>query len=182
MRTIINECVEKYDYLKKFQKKEQCLPNSWIVVRLDGKGFTGFTDMHNFKKPNDLRALELMNRAAAHVMEKVQDICLAFGQSDEYSFVFRKDTELHDRNMYAITTVVNSLFSSAYVYYWKNYFGYTKLLYPPGFDGRAVIYPSIVNLRDYLNWRQVDVHINNLYNTVFWALVLQGKHSNKKVS
>lgn len=27
------------------------------------------------------------------------------------------------------------------------------------------------NLRDYLSWRQADVHINNLYNTCFWNLV-----------
>ena len=26
------------------------------------------------------------------------------------------------------------------------------------------------HLRDYLSWRQVDTHINNLYNTCFWAL------------
>ena len=35
-------------------------------------------------------------------------------------------------------------------------------------------------MRDYLSWRQADCHINNLYNTVFWALVLQGGLSNQK--
>lgn len=34
-------------------------------------------------------------------------------------------------------------------------------------------YPSIENLKDYLSWRQADVHINNLYNTCFWNLVLK---------
>jgi tRNA(His) guanylyltransferase len=43
------------------------------------------------------------------------------------------------------------------------------------FDGRAVCYPTDHNLRDYLAWRQADVHINNLYNTCFWALVSSGK-------
>ena len=28
-----------------------------------------------------------------------------------------------------------------------------------------------------MNWRQVDCHINNLYNTTFWALVNQGELS-----
>jgi tRNA(His) guanylyltransferase len=28
-------------------------------------------------------------------------------------------------------------------------------------------------LKDYLSWRQADVHINNLYNTCFWNLVLK---------
>ncbi|KAL9041893.1 MAG: hypothetical protein Q9180_000974 [Flavoplaca navasiana] len=29
-------------------------------------------------------------------------------------------------------------------------------------------------MRDYLSWRQADCHINNLYNTAFWALVQKG--------
>jgi tRNA(His) guanylyltransferase len=48
----------------------------------------------------------------------------------------------------------------------------------PGFDGRIVLYPSYRNLRDYFSWRQVDCHINNLYNTTFWALVQKGNLSN----
>jgi hypothetical protein len=31
----------------------------------------------------------------------------------------------------------------------------------PMFDGRAVLYPDVATLRDYLSWRQVDTHINN---------------------
>lgn len=45
----------------------------------------------------------------------------------------------------------------------------------PSFDGRAVIYPSAREIRDYFAWRQADTHINNLYNTVFWALVQDGQ-------
>ncbi len=52
--------------------------------------------------------------------------------------------------------------------------------YPPSFDARAVVYPTNNNLRDYLSWRQADCHINNLYNTTFWALVLQGGLSNRE--
>ena len=44
----------------------------------------------------------------------------------------------------------------------------------PSFDGRAVMLPSEKGVRDYFAWRQVDCHINNLYNTTFWALVQQG--------
>ncbi|XP_060621538.1 probable tRNA(His) guanylyltransferase isoform X3 [Anolis sagrei] len=68
-------------------------------------------------------------------------------------------------------THVASQFASSYVFYWKDYFKDQPLLYPPGFDGRVVLYPSDQNLKDYLSWRQADCHINNLYNTVFWSLV-----------
>lgn len=35
------------------------------------------------------------------------------------------------------------------------------LQYTPVFDGRAVCYPTLAILRDYLSWRQADTHINN---------------------
>lgn len=60
-----------------------------IVVRVDGKGFHRFSAEHNFEKPNDIRSLSLMTQAATAVMEEFKDICLAYGQSDEYSFIFR---------------------------------------------------------------------------------------------
>ena len=43
-----------------------------------------FSDLHEFKKPNDLRALELMDRAAKAVMDEYPDVVLGFGESDEY--------------------------------------------------------------------------------------------------
>ena len=67
-----------------------------------------------------------------------------------------------------------SLFSSSFVFHWNEFFGDTKLIYPPMFDARVVIYPAIENIRDYMNWRQADCHINNLYNTCFWTLVNKG--------
>ena len=38
-----------------------------------------------------------MNAAAQHVMNEFKDIVIAYGQSDEYSFVFRKNTESYNR-------------------------------------------------------------------------------------
>lgn len=46
--------------------------------------------------------------------------------------------------------------------------------YPPSFDGRLVWYPTAEIIRDYFSWRQADTHINNVNNTTYWALVLQG--------
>ena len=43
-----------------------------------------FSYAHNFVKPNDKRALELMDYAALRLMEEYPDIVLGFGESDEY--------------------------------------------------------------------------------------------------
>lgn len=172
----------RFEYVKSFETEDNLLPNAWIVVRLDGKNFHKFSTKHNFGKPNDARALALMNHAAVGVMAEYKDIVLAFGESDEYSFLFRKNTELYKRRGSKLMSYVNSTFSAGYVFYWKRYFGDAELLYPPAFDSRVVLYPSEENVRDYFSWRQADTHINNLYNTTFWNLILNGGLDNYQVS
>ncbi|XP_010577298.1 PREDICTED: probable tRNA(His) guanylyltransferase [Haliaeetus leucocephalus] len=161
----------KFEYVRDFEADDTCLPNCWIVVRLDGRNFHRFSEQHEFKKPNDDRALHLMTKCAQTVMQELEDIAIAYGQSDEYSFVFKKKSRWFKRRASKFVTHVVSQFASSYVFYWKDYFKDQQLMYPPGFDGRIVLYPSNQNLKDYLSWRQADCHINNLYNTVFWMLV-----------
>lgn len=121
-----------------------------------------------------------MNNAAQTVMEEFRDIVLSYGQSDEYSFVFRKEANVFNRRSSKLLSYVTSLFTSSYVMNWSNWMGEKTLKYPPCFDGRVVLYPSDQNIRDYLSWRQADVHINNLYNTAFWNLVLKGGLTNQQ--
>jgi len=45
-----------------------------------------FADKYAFEKPNDKRALELMNAAARAVMTELPDITIAYGISDEYRY------------------------------------------------------------------------------------------------
>ncbi|KAJ2926951.1 hypothetical protein H1R20_g10127, partial [Candolleomyces eurysporus] len=141
-----------------------------MVFRLDGHSFHRFSDVHNFEKPNDVRALQLMDHAAKTVMEEYPDIVLAFGESDEYSFLLKRSTSLYNRREAKIVTTLTSYFTSCYVFNWSTYFPDKPLQYPPSFDGRIVPYPAEKHIRDYFAWRQADTHINNLYNTTFWAL------------
>lgn len=166
----------KFAYVRNFELPDSALPETYLVVRIDGKGFHKFSKAHNFGKPNDPVALELMNKAAHYVMTQLKgQVALAFGESDEYSFLLRKGCTLYNRRISKITTHIVSLFTSAYVFHWTRSFPQMQLLYPPSFDGRLVMYPTERNVRDYFSWRQADTHINNLYNTTFWALVLKGK-------
>lgn len=52
------------------------LVETWCVYR--------FADEHDFHKPNDDRALGLMNWCAEQVMREFGHIVVAYGQSDEY--------------------------------------------------------------------------------------------------
>jgi tRNA(His) guanylyltransferase len=54
------------------------------------------TTKYNFVKPNDRRALDLMNDAAEAVMKDLPDLVLAYGQSDEFRYVFLSFIHLLD--------------------------------------------------------------------------------------
>ena len=56
-----------------------------------------FSTKYGFEKPNDKRALDLMNAAARAVVSELPDITIAYGVSDEYSFVFHKTCALFER-------------------------------------------------------------------------------------
>ncbi|KAG1679116.1 hypothetical protein FOA52_000471 [Chlamydomonas sp. UWO 241] len=165
----------KYEYVREFEQDDTLLKGCFIVVRIDGKGFTKFSDLHGFVKPNDLPALNLMNEAAREVLREFSDVRIAFGESDEYSFVLHRGTALYERRSCKIVSLITSCFTSNYVRLWASVMGPERpLLASPMFDGRAVLYPTERLIRDYLSWRQVDTHINSQYNTCFWALVQQG--------
>lgn len=71
------------------------------------------SDHYAFEKPNDRRALDLMNAAAVEVMKDLPDLCIAYGVSDEFryadsilkfrlltniiSFVFHPSCQLFER-------------------------------------------------------------------------------------
>ncbi|KAI5287382.1 hypothetical protein KEM52_001613, partial [Ascosphaera acerosa] len=184
MLSTLHECLlrQLYEYTRLFEQPDHLLPNAWIVVRIDGIGFHKFSKYYGFHKPNDARALSVMNDAAVAVMRRYPDLVLAYGQSDEYSFVFHKSCQLWERRASKLVTAIVSTFTGSYWRHWSRHFPDQPLAQEmePAFDGRAVLYPSDTNLRDYLCWRQADCHINNLYNTTFWSLVLQGGMENQE--
>ncbi|CAM9381150.1 unnamed protein product [Scytosiphon promiscuus] len=164
----------RFQYVKKFELSDALLPDTYLIARLDGHRFTKFTADHGFSKPNDERGLLLMAECARQVMSEWSDLVMAFGQSDEFSFLLPASSPLYGRRSAKLSTSFVSLFSSSFVFFWPKHFPDAPLLYPPNFDARIVSYPSAQHVRDYFAWRQADCHINNLYNTCFWALVADG--------
>lgn len=98
----------------------------------------------------------------------------------ENSFVLKRTTTIHGRRSSKLSSMIASLFTSAYVMNWSLFFPQTPLKYPPSFDARAICYPSEQNIQDYFSWRQVDCHINNMYNLCFWSLVEKGGKTHRE--
>ena len=164
----------KYEYVRSFEQPDALLPSTFIIVRIDGHAFTKFTAAHGWAKPTDTRGVCLMTAAALDVVREWGDIVFAYGQSDEYSFVLPPRSTVFGRRAAKLATGVASLFAAAFVLHWPRYFPSTPLQRAPSFDGRCVCYPRLAHVADYLRWRQVDTHINSLYNECFWALVQRG--------
>lgn len=170
----------RFEYVKAFEQHDRLLPGCWAVIRLDGRNFTKFATLHNFVKPNDENALNLSNVAALSVLNSFDDhIAFAFGESDEYSFILKRESTLFNRRHCKILSTIVSLYTASYVQNWSSHMN-TPLLSLPTFDARIVLYPTTKYLRDYLSWRQADTHINNLYNTAFWALVMHGNQTKQQ--
>lgn len=158
----------RFEYVKRYETHDVLLRNTWAVLRLDGRGFTRLTSALGYTKPNDARGLSAMNAAGTAVMSAVPDLALGYGQSDEYSFLLRRSSDLFGRRREKILTTVVSVFSAAFV----RAMGEQALRDEhPTFDGRVVLYPGEREVRDYFAWRQADCHVNNLFNTAFWCLV-----------
>lgn len=132
----------RFQYVREFEEHAVCLRGTFVVVRLDGRGFTKFCARHGFAKPNDARAAQLMNRCALEVCRQFPEIFLAFGESDEFSFAFRRDTGAFGRRREKLLSTTVSIFSAAYVFHWPACLGaLTPLQEIPQFDGRIVLYP-----------------------------------------
>lgn len=164
----------RYEYVRGFEQDDALLPSTYVVIRVDGRAFTRFTEDHKWLKPTDSRGVCLMTACALDVLREWGDLVFAYGQSDEYSFVLPPRGNPFGRRSAKLATGVASLFASAFVFHWPRYFPTLPLQRPPAFDARCVVYPRLTHLADYLRWRQVDTHVNALYNECFWALVQQG--------
>eukprot|EP00924_Labyrinthula_sp_SR-Ha-C_P009262 snap_masked-scaffold_2-processed-gene-18.41-mRNA-1 protein AED:0.03 eAED:0.03 QI:0/0/0/1/1/1/2/0/237 len=156
----------RYEYVRKYEDKSDIC----MLIRIDGQSFHHFTKQQEYSKPNDIRGLNLFSKASEEVLSKYNDILVSYSQSDEVSFLFKKNTKLFNRRKSKILSTIVSIFTAAFVYHWKGFFN-TDLNSIPTFDGRIICYPNELLIQHYFSWRQVDCHVNNLYNTTFWSLV-----------
>lgn len=97
-----------------------------------------------------------MNAAARSVLREFKGhVTMAFGESDEYSFLIDRASTLYARRQSKLVSHIVSIFTGTYVFAWGQYMS-VPLQAPPSFDGRLVVYPSGKEVRDYFAWRQAD--------------------------
>lgn len=186
----------RYAYVRDFELGDAALPHTYLVVRIDGRGFHRFSHAHGFAKPNDAPALELMNEAARAVLREFKGhITLAFGESDEYRYVVARahvasSSTAHRRSTRggraslcrtlcrfsrAPTCSTGRRTCACHCRRLRRLTGGSSCTPAPR---RCAT--TLHGARQTVRRTAHPAHINNLYNTTFWALVLQGGQTERE--
>lgn len=146
----------QFEYTREYEQWNALLPQTYIVVRVDGRGFSKFADTHGWAKPWDDRALRLAESAAKECMSQIPECTFAYGQSDEFSFLLPASTRSFERREQKLITTFASAFAAAYSALYPKHFDGSEMQSYPSFDARAACFPSRKAVRDYFSWRQAD--------------------------
>lgn len=134
--------------------------DEWIVVRVDGRGFTKLTNSR-YDKPFDRRFADAMEAVAEYLLSEVGGV-FAFAQSDEVSVVFTPGWDAFNRRVEKIVSVTAAAAAAAFTHATGS---------PAMFDSRLSVSDGdgIAGVVDYCSWRQADAARNALNSWVYWT-------------
>ncbi|MDE3195671.1 MAG: tRNA(His) guanylyltransferase Thg1 family protein, partial [Acidobacteriota bacterium] len=129
-----------------------------VMIRIDGRGFHKFTE--GLERPYCRTLADALDQAALYLAQEAIGCRLAYGQSDEYSFLLtdfeREDSPLwFDGNLQKIVSVSASLFTGAF----NRAFSSRKIA---AFDSRVMVISQPADVEKYFLWRQLDASANSL--------------------
>ena len=140
------------------------------ILRIDGKAFHTFTK--GLPRPYCPELSWAMDEAALQLCRSMQGARLAYGQSDEYSFLFsdfeKTDSQMwFNGNIQKIASVSASMFTAYFNKAWQIVI--QNQPYRPKFvdkvamfDARVFVIPSRTEVMNYFVWRQQDATRNSL--------------------
>lgn len=141
-------------------------PNTYMVARLDGRGFTKLTKKnHDFEKPFDEGFRDLMVATTLHLMNCDFDVVYGYTESDEISLLFALDEGNFGRKVRKFNSVLAGEASAKF----SLLFGHIGV-----FDCRISQLPREQDVAEYFRWRQEDAHRNALSAHCYWLLRKQG--------
>jgi tRNA(His) guanylyltransferase len=139
------------------------LPGAWIVLRVDGRSFSRFTEA-NFGKPFDERFSAHMVETATAIVEQLGGL-YGYTESDEISVLLPRGTDLFSRGVEKLVSISAGVASAAFTHACGT---------PAHFDGRVWVGTSVDDVLDYFSWRQADATRCSLNGWAYWALRQQG--------
>lgn len=131
----------------------------WIILRVDGRGFTNYTKNAGYDKPFDIKFSHHMARTAKRLLVEFDGV-YATTHSDEISVAMKPGTQLFNRRAEKLASLVAGAASAE--------FG-------QAFDGRVSVATYRSEVVAYFSWRQADAKSNALSSLAYWTLRKKGK-------
>jgi len=147
---------------------QQIAEDQWIVVRLDGRGFSSLTEQH-FTKPFDGDFHALMLHTAQELFALFEGAYCYTG-SDEISLVLPPKWGMFDRRISKIISISASIAASTF----------TQAFHKRAqFDSRVVAFSSLDEVVQYCSWRVADVRRCAIHTAIYWTLKHSGMSATK---
>ncbi|WNG34138.1 tRNA 5'-guanylyltransferase [Archangium violaceum] len=140
------------------------LRGAWCVLRVDGRGFSRFTESR-YEKPFDVTLHQQMVRTASALVEELRGV-YAYTESDEISVLFRPDWSLFDREVEKLVSISAGLASATFTH---------VAGVPAVFDSRVWMGVGESAVVDYFRWRQADATRCALNGWCYWTLRKEGQ-------
>lgn len=168
------------DRMKKYEDASRLyLPRRLpVIIRLDGKAFHTWT--RGLPRPYCASLMDAMDKVAKHLCEQVQNVAMAYVQSDEISLLLVdykdiKTTSWFDSNIQKMASVSAGLASSKLTALSPTIFGGLRdSVKEAVFDARVFVLPP-GEVNNYFIWRQQDWNRNSL------AMLAQSLYSHKEL-
>ncbi|WP_027481044.1 tRNA(His) guanylyltransferase Thg1 family protein [Deinococcus pimensis] len=139
------------------------LPGTWTVLRVDGRGFSRFTE-ERFDKPFDARFSDSMVTTARVLLEDFQGL-YAYTESDEISVLFPPSWTLFDRELEKLVSLSAATASATFSLACDE---------RATFDSRVWLGVTERDVVDYFRWRQADAGRCALNGWAYWTLRQEG--------
>ena len=146
------------------------LPDTYMVVRVDGRGFTKLTkEIYKFESPFDITFRDYMVETVQHLMNCGFRVIYGYTESDEISLLLHIDENTFGRKTRKINSIIAGEASSKF----------SLLLGGIAcFDSRISELPNKNLVVDYFRWRNEDAHRNALNAHCYWMLRKKGESAN----
>ncbi|MBV9865099.1 MAG: hypothetical protein JO316_07090 [Abitibacteriaceae bacterium] len=135
------------------------VPGAWVVIRVDGRGFSRFTEKH-FQKPCDERFRDYMLQTAQVLLEELTGLYV-YTESDEISILIKPNWNLFDRGWEKAVSISAGIASAAFTH------ACGKVAH---FDSRVWLGVNEDAVVDYFRWRQSDAQRCALNGWCYWTL------------
>ena len=149
--------------------------DQWIVVRLDGRGFSSLTEQH-FTKPFDDAFHALMLHTASELLTQLEGVYCYTG-SDEISVILPPSWSMFDRRLEKIVSISSAIASSSFTL--ASAFKHKFIKVPSQFDSRVTALSSVDEVAQYCFWRISDVRRCAIHTAIYWILRQSGMSPTK---